>query len=156
LMAWSGLPRREAWSLTCGNVDLAVDSCAVNIVRKGGDPDRVEIPVAALNVLRPIVLARRPDERVYPFSIGRMEQELRRLGKKLGIVVSPHDLRRSFGRNLYYVHHVDIAVIAQLYYHSSTEMTLYYIGASEDAKRAAVRSFDKPGPRPAEAVIAGS
>ena len=102
LMAWVGLRRREAWSLTCGNVELAVDARSVKIVRKGGDPDKPPIPVTVLNALRPAVLGRRPEERVYPFSIGLMEKELRRVGMaSLGKPVSPHDLRRSFGRNLY-------------------------------------------------------
>ena len=149
LMAWVGLRRREAWSLTCGNVELAVDARSVKIVRKGGDPDKPPIPVTVLNALRPAVLGRRPEERVYPFSIGLMEKELRRVGMaSLGKPVSPHDLRRSFGRNLYYVHHVDIAVIAALYHHRTTGMALYYIGASEDLKREAVSAFDKPRPTP--------
>jgi integrase len=145
LAAWVGLRRREAWSLECGKVELAVDARSVSIVRKGGDPDMPPIPVTALNLLRPAVMGREAGERVYPMSLAQMDKQLRALGYAvLGKAVSFHDLRRSFGRNLYYVHHVDIAVIAALYHHKSTAMTLYYIGATDDMKREAVSAFDRP------------
>ncbi|MCL2607633.1 MAG: site-specific integrase [Methanomassiliicoccaceae archaeon] len=44
---------------------------------------------------------------------------------------SNHDLRRTFGRELYYTAGVDIVTIKNYYNHSNIEETLYYIGADQ-------------------------
>lgn len=144
LMAWVGLRRREAWSLRVTDVNLAADAPSVHIIRKGGTPADLPIPKVVLNALRPAVFGKAPDERVYPCCIGQLDVELRETGRLLGIQLSAHDLRRTFGRCLYYDHHVDVNDIRVLYGHRTTEMTAYYIGADADRIRSAVGSFDRP------------
>jgi hypothetical protein len=60
--------------------------------------------------------------------------------------VSPHDLRRSFGRILY-ARELNVNTIRALYNHATTEQTLYYIGETLDGMREAVGTFDTPRPR---------
>jgi len=48
-----------------------------------------------------------------------------------GIHFKNHDLRRTFGRELYYTSKVDIVTIKNYYGHSSIDDTLWYIGADQ-------------------------
>jgi hypothetical protein len=48
---------------------------------------------------------------------------------------------------------VDINTIRVLYNHSTTEMTLYYIGETLDGMRAAVEKFDLPRPRVEQPIL---
>jgi len=48
-----------------------------------------------------------------------------------GIFFTNHDLRRTFGRELFYTSKVDIVTIMNYYNHANTEETLYYIGADK-------------------------
>jgi len=85
---------------------------------------------------------------MYPRCYQGIYNDVEALGVRLGIRAAPHDLRRSFGRILYYEKGVDINEIRSLYGHATTEMTLYYIGAVSDKMRAAVQRFVDPHPTP--------
>jgi integrase len=78
------------------------------------------------------------------------------LGTPFGLRVAPHDLRRTFGRVLYYEKGVDINEIRSLYGHATTEQTLHYIGAVPDRMRAAVPLSDGPRPTLATTVPGGA
>ena len=65
---------------------------------------------------------------------------VRRLSERLGIKFSCHTLRRTFGREMYHSG-VKIETIAKIMGHSSTEMTLRYIGINLDDQAIAMNQF---------------
>ena len=152
LGAWAGLRRREIASLTVGDVRLALDKPLLNVTRKGGVKKDIPISRAVLNALRPFVVGQLPERRVYPQGYACIQRDVEALGRIIGTPVSCHDLRRSFGRNLY-KRGVDVNRIRALYNHSTTEMTLYYIGETLDGMREAVELFDRPRPPPAAPLL---
>jgi len=154
LAAWAGLRRREIASLRVGDVNMAVDNPRMVVTRKGGRRQELPISKAVLNVVRPWVVGRGADEMVYPQGYFAIQRDAEALGRIIGRPVSCHDLRRSFGRILY-KRGVDVNTIRVLYNHSSSEMTLYYIGETLDGMRAAVEKFDLPR-GPVETPILGA
>ena len=54
--------------------------------------------------------------------------------------IGTHTLRKTFGY-MYYKQTHDIAMLQQLFNHSSEKITLAYIGITDDAKNDARRSF---------------
>lgn len=144
LAGWAGLRRREICLLRVGDVDLDMRSPSLTVSRKGGRRQVVPIARSVANALRPLVFGRVAADPVYPRSYSSLGCDLTRLGRHAGLgPVSAHDLRRTFGRVLYYERGCDINSIRVLYGHSSTEMTLYYIGASMDALRSTVETLDR-------------
>jgi integrase len=85
-----------------------------------------------------------------------MDKDLTALGLRLGIRLGWHDLRRSFARQLYYDHGVEINTIRALLSHKSPETTVRYIGDPEERMRKAVSVFDRPKVTPPEAVLMGT
>ncbi len=149
LTAWAGLRRAEACSLRTGDVQLAVDASSLTVTRKGGRRQELPIARAVANALRPRVLGSPPTARVYPRSYSTFARDLREIGRRTGVgPVAAHDLRRTFGRMLYYEQRQDLNTIRVLYGHASIAMTEYYIGASQDALRSAVATLDRPRPAP--------
>ena len=145
LTALAGLRRREVHLLRAGDCSLAMDDPRIVVSRKGGKRQELPIGNGVANALRPFVIARPAAERVFPASYNVIDRDLRRIGKRAGIPrLSCHDLRRSFGRMLYYDSGVDVNRIRMLYGHRDAAMTYYYIGAEADDLRLAVRSFDAP------------
>ncbi len=145
LTAWAGLRRAEACSLRVRNVDLDLLAPSLVVTRKGGRSQRIPIARAVANALRPFVLGKGPDEPVYPRTYSAFGSALNRLGRCAGLPgLSAHDLRRTFGRVLYYEKHADLNSIRVLYGHASQEMTAYYIGASQDELRSTVELLDRP------------
>lgn len=63
-----------------------------------------------------------------------------KLSKRLGIKFSCHTLRRTFGREMYHSG-VRIETIAKIMGHSSTEMTLRYIGINLEDQAIAMNQF---------------
>lgn len=152
LGAWAGLRRREIFSLRVGDVSLAIDRPVAIVLRKGGERKEVPLSRAVANAIRPLWVGRDSSEKLYPLCYTRIQYDLRDVARLAGIpALSCHDLRRSFGRILYYERKVPMNTIRALYNHASTEMTAYYIGEDSDRMRDAVETFDRfpegPGPR---------
>ncbi len=57
---------------------------------------------------------------------------IQRLASRLGFHFSSHDLRRTFGRNLYYATNRDIAVVSYALGHSDIRTTMKYLGLGYD------------------------
>ncbi len=145
LTAWAGLRRREACELRVRDVNLDMSAPTILVARKGGRRQLLPIARSVANCLRPFVAGRDGDERVYPKSYSAFGSDLVRLGRRAGLPgLSAHDLRRTFGRMLYYERHADLNTIRVLYGHASQEMTAYYIGASQDELRSVVQLLDRP------------
>ena len=147
-LGWAGLRRNELWLLSVEDVNLSMDRPSIVVTRKGGRRQELPISRSVANALRPFVVGRRPTERVYPGSYSLIHADVEALGRAVGVKAAPHDLRRTFGRLLYYEKSVDVNEIRSLYGHATTEMTLYYIGAVSDRMRAAVERLDEPRPQP--------
>jgi integrase len=152
LAAWAGLRRREISSLRVGGVTLTIDNPRMVVTRKGGRRQELPISKAVLNVLRPWIIGRAPEDTVYPQGYFAVQRDVEALARIIRRPVSCHDLRRSFARILYR-RGVDINTIRVLYNHSTTEMTLYYIGETLDGMRAAVEKFDLPRPRVEQPIL---
>ncbi len=145
LTAWAGLRRREACELRVQDVNLDMQAPTILVHRKGGRRQLLPIARSVANLMRPFVVGKPPEARVYPKSYTAFGSDLVRLGRKAGLPgLSAHDLRRTFGRMLYYERHADLNTIRVLYGHSSPEMTAYYIGASQDELRSTVQLLDRP------------
>lgn len=147
-LGWAGLRRNELWTLRVGDLNLSVDRASMIVTRKGGRRQELPMARAVVNAMRPFALGKAPECRLYPCGYQSIYSDVEALGAVVGIRASPHDLRRTFGRVLYYEKAVDVNEIRSLYGHATTEMTLYYIGAVSDRMRAAVQRFDDPRPRP--------
>ena len=154
-LGWAGLRRNELWLLKVGDVNLSMDRPTIVVTRKGGRRQELPVARAVANALRPFVVGRPSAARVFPGCYRLIYDDVETLGALLGLKVAPHDLRRTFGRVLYYEMDVDVNEIRSLYGHATTEQTLYYIGAVSDKMRAAVERFDSPRPTLALAVPGG-
>ena len=154
-LGWAGLRRNELWLLKVGDVNLSMDRPTIVVTRKGGRRQELPVARAVANALRPFVVGRPSAARVFPGCYQLIYDDVETLGALLGLKVAPHDLRRTFGRVLYYEMDVDVNEIRSLYGHATTEQTLYYIGAVSDKMRAAVERFDSPRPTLALAVPGG-
>jgi len=152
LGAWAGLRRREIGSLTVGDVRMTLDKPLMNVTRKGGVKKDVPISKAVLNAIRPYVLGKPPEARVYPNGYACIQRDVEALGRIVGSRVSCHNLRRSFGRNLY-KRGVDVNRIRAHYNHVTSEIPLYNIGETLDGMREAVELFDPLRPLPAAPIL---
>ena len=155
MMCWLGLRRAEAWGVKVEDVNLALDSAKVRVLRKGGKYRDIPLSKRVANALRPAVVGRLAGSRLYPLSYESLGREIVALGNKVGIVLTCHDLRRSCGRILKVEFGVPESQIRGLYDHASEAMTRYYIGSYEDEVRATVSAFDRPKPARPEAIPVG-
>jgi integrase len=62
---------------------------------------------------------------------------LREAGKLMGTVkepiqISPHSLRKFFGRILYYENNVDLAMLQTIFNHSNQKITMIYLDIQQD------------------------
>jgi len=88
---------------------------------------------------------------VIPLSHSGADLLLRRVAERagfpsLGLRVSHHDLRRTFGR-LAHQAGMDLVQLKNLYGHASLDQTVHYIGLDEDEMRAGLNrlaSFIEP------------
>ena len=58
-----------------------------------------------------------------------------------GIKFSNHDLRRTFGRELYFTSRIDPVIIQGYYNHNSLDQTLWYIGADQRRMSEAIQQI---------------
>ena len=79
---------------------------------------------------------------LHPYVAGTpLDRMVSRAGKRAGVQVSNHDLRRTFGRVLRN-RGANLLEIRDLYGHSSVEMTESYIGSQQDKMAQAIRLLD--------------
>lgn len=74
------------------------------------------------------------------YSTDYMTEFIKKLSEKMGMTFSAHTLRRTFGREMYHSG-VRVETIAKILGHSSTEMTLRYIGVNLDDQAQAMNQF---------------
>lgn len=84
------------------------------------------------------------DGKLHPYKEATpIDRMVRRAGDRIGIKLSNHDLRRTFGRVLRNLG-ADLMEVRDLYGHASVEMTEHYIGAQTDRMATAIRLLDAP------------
>jgi integrase/recombinase XerC len=108
--------------------------------RNGGKWRTLPMFSETARVLGPASEGLDEDSRLVPLSLSGADLLLRRVSDRagfprLGLKVSHHDLRRTFGR-LAHKAGMDLVQLKNLYGHASLDQTVHYIGLDEDEMRA--------------------
>jgi integrase len=141
LEGFNGLRRVEVLRLRVKDVDFARQRLRVlGKGRNGGKWRTLPMFAETARVLHVLAVGTDGNSRVMPLSRSGADLVLRRVAERAGfpesgIVVSHHDLRRTFGR-LAHKAGMDLVQLKNLYGHSSLDQTVHYIGLDEDEMRA--------------------
>ena len=141
LEGFNGLRRVEVLRMKLKDIDFGRQCLHVlGKGRNGGKWRTLPMFSETSKVLRNISRVEDPNSRVIPLSQSGADIVLRRVSNRagfprLGVRVSHHDLRRTFGR-LAHKAGMDLVQLKNLYGHSSLDQTVHYIGLDEDEMRA--------------------
>jgi integrase len=141
LEGFNGLRRVEVLRMRSKDIDFGRQRLHVlGKGRNGGKWRTLPMFSETPKVLRSFSKAEDPNSRVIPLSQSGADIVLRRVSHRagfpqLGVRVSHHDLRRTFGR-LAHKAGMDLVQLKNLYGHSSLDQTVHYIGLDEDEMRA--------------------
>lgn len=141
LEGFNGLRRVEVLRLRVKDIDFGGQRLRVlGKGRNGGKWRTIPMFSETARVLRPVSAVSGEDSMVVPLSRSGADLLLRRVANRagfpgLGLMVSHHDLRRTFGR-LAHKAGMDLVQLKNLYGHSSMDQTVHYIGLDEDEMRA--------------------
>lgn len=141
LEGFNGLRRVEVLRLRAKDIDFGRQRVRVlGKGRNGGKWRTLPIFSETARVLLPASSEMNEDSRVLPLSRSGADLMLRRAANRagfpsLGLRVSHHDLRRTFGR-LAHKAGMDLVQLKNLYGHNSLDQTVHYIGLDEDEMRA--------------------
>ncbi len=145
LEGFNGLRRIEVLRLRAKDVDLTVSRPEIHVLGKGKNGGKwrtIPLTPFAYGELIGACHGKSPTDRLYPFHERTADHDIRRasVAAGLGIHVSGHDLRRTFGR-LSYEAGVGLVELKYLYGHESVDMTAHYIGLDDRAARAGLARF---------------
>jgi integrase len=141
LEAFNGLRRVEVLRLRVKDLDFGRQRLHVlGKGRNGGKWRTLPMFTETVRILRSLPPAHGEAERVFPSSRSGADLILRRVADRagfpgLGLQVSHHDLRRTFGR-IAHKAGMDLVRLKNLYGHTSLDQTVHYIGLDEDEMRA--------------------
>jgi len=145
LEGFNGLRRVEALRLRGKDV-LLPEGC-LRVLGKGRDGGKwrtIPMHPAVRSALLASTARRRPEERLLPFGATRADFLLRRAAQRAGlyptVMVSHHDLRRTFGR-LSHEAGLDLVQLQHLYGHQSVDMTAHYIGLDAERMREGLQRY---------------
>jgi integrase len=132
LEGFNRLRRIEVLRLRKRDLDLTLPNPTMNVLgngRDGGKWRAIPVQQVAYAALLEASASLGPGERFYSLHERTADHDLRSAARKagLGIPVSGHDLRRSFGRIAYQAG-VSLVDLKYLYGHESVGMTARYIG----------------------------
>lgn len=133
LEGFNGLRRVELLRLQCRDIVRAEESLRIRGKgRFGGKWRQVPLHPVVQSVLARATRGMGPDDRVLPLSMSGADAVLQRAARRagfaaIGVKVSHHDLRRTFGR-LAHEAGMDLVQLKNLFGHSSIDMTVHYIG----------------------------
>jgi integrase len=155
-LGWAGLRRGGLHELRVRDVNLDMAHPSVYARMKGGR--MVELPIArgVATALRPFILGRSPDDRVWPYHHrGWMATVLHRICDRAAVPrMYPHALRATFGHILRFERGVETETIRQLLGHRDQKTTRICIGEDVVDMRTAVETFDRPRAAPANVAAA--
>ncbi|MFZ3355399.1 MAG: tyrosine-type recombinase/integrase [Thermoplasmata archaeon] len=141
LEGFNGLRRVEVLRLRARDIDFERQRLHVLGKGKNGCKWRT-LPMftETSKVLQTLSSGGAQDSRVVPLSQSGADLVLHRVADRagfptLGLRVSHHDLRRTFGR-LAHKAGMDLVQLKNLYGHTSLDQTVHYIGLDEDEMRA--------------------
>lgn len=141
LEGFNGLRRVEVLRLRAKDIDFGRQCLHVlGKGRNGGKWRTLPMFSETTRVLRSLPEGEDQNSRVIPLSRSGADGILRRVAERagfprLGLRVSHHDLRRSFGR-IAHKARMDLVQLKNLYGHTSLDQTVDYIGLDEDEMRA--------------------
>jgi len=141
LEGFNGLRRVEVLRLRAKDIDFGRQRLRVlGKGRNGGKWRTLPMFSETARVLRFVSSGMDENSMVIPLSRSGADLVLRRVANRagfpsLGLRVSHHDLRRTFGR-LAHKAGMDLVQLKNLYGHTSLDQTVHYIGLDEDEMRA--------------------
>ncbi len=141
LEGFNGLRRVEVLRLRLRDIDFGRQRLHVlGKGRNGGKWRTLPMFSETVKVLGTLSIGGDQNSMVIPLSQSGADVVLRRAANRagfprLGLPVSHHDLRRTFGR-LAHRAGMDLIQLKNLYGHSSLDQTVHYIGLDEDEMRA--------------------
>jgi integrase len=141
LEGFNGLRRVEVLRLRARDIDFGRQRLHVlGKGRHGGKWRTLPMFSETARALRSLPDQDGENSRVVPLSPSGADLALRRVATRAGFVrlglrVSHHDLRRTFGR-LAHKAGMDLVQLKNLYGHTSLDQTVHYIGLDEDEMRA--------------------
>jgi integrase len=141
LEGFNGLRRVEVLRLRLKDIDFGRQRLHVlGKGRNGGKWRTLPMSSETAKALRSVGASTDPESTVLPLSRSGADVLLRRVAiragfPEVGLRVSHHDLRRTFGR-LAHKAGMDLVQLKNLYGHSSLDQTVHYIGLDEDEMRA--------------------
>ncbi|MGI0055328.1 MAG: tyrosine-type recombinase/integrase [Thermoplasmata archaeon] len=146
LQAFNGLRECEVLRLRVRDLTLALPRPTITIHGKGrfgGKYRTIPMDPMTRAVLEGWIEGKRPDETTYPVSHTTADFELSHLGEVagIGVRVTGHVLRRSFGRIAYHAG-VPVPTIQRIYGHVSVDQTLHYVGVGQEEMEAGFAAFD--------------
>jgi integrase len=140
LEGFNGLRRVEVLRLRVKDIDFGRQRLHIlGKGRNGGKWRTLPMFSETVRVLRSIPLGNEENSMVIPLSQSGADVVLHRAAERagfrsLGLRVSHHDLRRTFGR-LAHKAGMDLVQLKNLYGHTSLDQTVHYIGLDEDEMR---------------------
>jgi len=140
LEGFNGLRRIEVLRLRSKDIDFGRQRLHVlGKGRNGGKWRTIPMFSETTRVLHSMPLGEDQNSMVIPLSQSGADIVLRRVAERagfpgLGLHVSHHDLRRTFGR-LAHKAGMDLVQLKNLYGHTSLDQTVHYIGLDEDEMR---------------------
>jgi integrase len=146
LEGFNGLRRVEVLRLRLKDVDFERQRLRVlGKGRNGGKWRTIPMFSETARVLHSVPAGSEENEKVIPISRTSADSVLRRVAERagfpgLGLRVSHHDLRRTFGRVAHKAG-MDLVQLKNLYGHSSLDQTVHYIGLDEDEMRVGLSRF---------------
>ncbi len=140
LEGFNGLRRVEVLRLRAKDIDFGRQRLHVlGKGRHGGKWRTLPMFSETVRALRSLPDKEGENSRLVPLSPSGADLVLRRVATRAGFVrlglrVSHHDLRRTFGR-LAHKAGMDLVQLKNLYGHTSLDQTVHYIGLDEDEMR---------------------
>jgi integrase len=147
-----GARRIEVMRLHVRDVDFTLPNPTMNLLGKGGKWRNVDLMPALYAVLRSWTSEKAPSDRVWPWSETEADRTLQEVAKASGAfpvnpkgyaLVSWHDLRRTFIRQMLATHKVDLWDVAELVGHQSTNTTTHYAGLNRTKARGALLALEQ-------------
>ena len=152
VLLYCGLRVSELVGLRRNDVDLLAHQ--LTVIGKGGKYRRLPLRADVVETLNSYQEGERKGHRLVDSSYlflsqraGRLDKDsvnklLRKHGERLGMILYPHKLRRTFCTRLLNLRGVDLTTVAKLAGHASIQTTAsYYINTSEEDKSKAVNSL---------------
>lgn len=138
LMAYTGMRLAEV----CGLLSRDISPDQIRIRGKGGKERRLPLDLNFWEAIRPYAewyetvssdhfLVYHKNGQYSPYTTCGLYWVVRRHAERVGLEMSPHDLRRSFGRHLY-KRGCPLAELQRIMGHSSLEMTIRYLGIDDE------------------------